>query len=205
MDGNMSQRARESAARAPGGFVYWSLVLMGLAVFAPAVLLPEWRAYEALLAREQMERDRYELLKSAVDREKRMVDALRSDPAVIGRVAQRELGFQRSGEQVVTIVSSDQKSAALLAGRREVVANPYAPSEDQRDAFGGDDDLEKSQEMKAEIPAMVAPFIGMLPPLPYDFLFCDERTRLMMMVLGMSAIGAAVLLFGRKPTPDPEA
>jgi len=202
MDGNLTELSDEAVQPAPGGLVYWALVLMGLAVFAPAILLPEWRAYEDLLVREQMERERFELLKSAVDREQRVIDGLRNDPAVIARVAQRELGFRRTDDQIVAIQPSNPQTVTMLTARQGVVIDPYAPH-DVDEGFPGDEDeaYRRDHAVVAEIPSLVAPIVRLLPPLPYDFLFCDERTRLIMMCLGMSAIGAAVLLFGRRPFP----
>ncbi len=206
MDGNLTERDDETTQPSPGGLVYWALVLMGLAVFAPAVLLPEWRAYEDLLVREQMERERYELLEGTVIRERRMIEGLRTDPAVIARVAQRELGFRRTDDQVIAVQPSDARVTSMLAARQGVVIDPYAPQEDNEDFSDlSGESFGKSNAAVAEVPALVAPIIRMLPPLPYDFLFCDGRTRLIMMCLGMSAIGAAVLLFGRRPVPVSDA
>lgn len=206
MDGNLTERTDEAVQPSPGGLVYWALVLMGLAVFAPAVLLPEWRAYEDLLVREQMERERFELLKSTVDREQRVIDGLRNDPAVIARVAQRELGFRRTDDQLVAIQPNNSQSVTMLTARQGVVIDPYTPHDVDEDFPGAEDEAYRREHaVVAEVPAIVAPIIRLLPPLPYDFLFCDGRTRLIMICLGMSAIGAAVLLFGRRPMPVSDA
>lgn len=203
MDGTYHHRATEPALRAPGGFVYWALLLMGFAAFAPAILIPEWRAYEALMVREQMERQRLERLESAVDRERRMMEGLRGDPAVIARVAQRELGFRHADDQWIAVQPADPTGGVLLVAKNDVITNPEAPLEDEE--YLNLPEGIASIPRAASLPPMIDSFMGLLPPLPYDFLFAREPTRSIMMCLGMAAIGAGVLLFGRRPYVAPDA
>ena len=65
--------------------VFWLLVLMGLATFTPCVLLPQWRQYETLCMAEQSAQHRLEVLQGRIETERRTLEALRSDPAVVAR------------------------------------------------------------------------------------------------------------------------
>ncbi|MEK7756659.1 MAG: hypothetical protein AAB385_05555, partial [Planctomycetota bacterium] len=64
-----------------GRFVYWMLILMGLATFTPCIVLPEWREYQALRLTEQAERHRLGAMQRVVDRERNLLEAMQSDPA----------------------------------------------------------------------------------------------------------------------------
>ncbi|MCH7993164.1 MAG: hypothetical protein IIB57_01825, partial [Planctomycetes bacterium] len=50
MTGPESRKAAERVTPSPMGerFIFWSLVFLSFATFAPCVILPEWRAYETL-------------------------------------------------------------------------------------------------------------------------------------------------------------
>jgi len=199
MDGIPAEQKVDGILRAPGGFVYWSLLLMGFATFAPAILMPEYRTYQALLLREQWERERLERLEHSVNRERRMLEGLRGDPAVIARVAQRELGFRRTDDQWVNIQPAHASGSAMLAAQTGLIANPEAPIEvwDDHD----EPQATASDQGVSALPPLIGSVVAALPPLPYDFLFVQEPTRSIMICLGMAAIGAAILLFGRRPYP----
>ena len=50
-----SNTTTTSSTLAPGGFAYWFLLVLGFSTLAPAVLLPEWREYQAIRLAEQVE------------------------------------------------------------------------------------------------------------------------------------------------------
>lgn len=205
MDGNGPAQDARRIDPAPGGFVYWSLVLMGLTAFAPAVLLPEWRAVEALRVREQLERRRLENLENAVDRERRMIEGLRGDPAVIGRVAQRELGFRRVEDQSVLLRSDDFSVQHQQATKLDTMVDLAVESDQTPDDTPVDSPSGVPMDGAREVPEFFAGLARLAPPLPYDRLYGHGGARTIMMILGMSAIGAAVLLFGRRPNLTHEA
>ena len=153
-----------------GGFVYWMLLLMGLATFTPCVVLPEWREYQALRMAEQTERHRLDEMQRVVDRERNLLDAMQSDPAVIGRLAQRDLHFHRPGDTSVAV------SVPLTANA------PQAP-------FVGE---------PIEPPVALARARSYLPDFNYDALFCDNRTRPIIMVMSVGLIVTAIALFSGK-------
>ena len=150
-----------------GGFVYWILILMGLAAFTPCVVLPEWREYQALRQGEQAERHRLEEMQRVVDRERNLLEAMQSDPAVIARIAQRDLHFHRPGDTSVS-VSVPLTATAIPEA---FVAEPIDP------------------------PVALARARSYMPDFNYDALFCDDRTRPIIMVMSVGLIVTAIALF----------
>ena len=152
------------------------LILMGLAAFTPCVVLPEWREYQALRAAEQAERHRLDEMQRVVDRERNLLEAMQSDPAVIARLAQRDLHFHRPGDKSVA-VSVPLTTTAL---QDPFVAEPIAP------------------------PVSLARARSYLPDFNYDGLFCDDRTRPIILVMSVGLIVTAIALFsGRTPLRNP--
>lgn len=205
-DGNATNPARRGAAPAPGGWTYWTLLAMGFAAFAPAILLPEWRAYQNLLIREQWERTRLNQWQRALEREQRLIEGLREDPAVIARVARRELSFRRADERAVPVQPAAARAGVPLTGRSGTVLSPPAIPQDLPEDNPAEELDSADAAARAVIPEWptgLEPVIRALPSLPYDFLFCDPQVRVLMMGLGLCTIAAAVWLFGRKPAHAP--
>lgn len=148
------------------GLVFWILVLMAVGAFTPCVLLPEWRTYQALRTAEQAQQHRLDTLQSVVDRDRRLYEAMRSDPAVIARAAQRTLRFRRPGEVSVLL------SAPV----------PGNPAEEQ---FVPDAVL---------APPLLARGASYLPSYDYDAVFCDDRTRSIVMVMSVTLLIVALCL-----------
>jgi len=168
--GPMRTSPTPSAARSlrpAGGFVFWMLILMGLSTFAPCVLLPEWRAYQAIRTTEQMELHRLRAMQRVVEHERRLLEAMQSDPAVIARLAQRDLGFHRPSDTLVTL---------QVPRTAEPAEEPFTPE-------------------PIYPPAVLARMGSFLPRLDYDALFCDRRTRLVLMVMSVALIVVALGLF----------
>lgn len=152
-----------------GAVVFWVLIVLGVGAFTPCVLLPEWRAYEALSLAEQAEAHRLASVQREVAHHQRLLEAMRSDPAVVARFAQRDLNFQRPGEQAIAV---DVAEIEVGAGE-EFVPKAVTP------------------------PAWVARWTRRLPDFPYDAVFCDAETRPWVMVLSVGLIGVALVLFRR--------
>ena len=164
---------RESGTRRPrhgGGGLFWLLVLMGLATFAPCVILPQWRQYQALDMAAQVEQHRLDVLQAEVERERRLLQAIRSDPAVIARLAQRELKFQRVNSQAVLV------AAPPTSPEPQPPFEPTPPGP----------------------PAVVARAVSFLPDYDYDRVFLDDETRPVIMAMSVALIGVAFWLFGRR-------
>jgi cell division protein FtsB len=153
-----------------GGLFFWMLIIMGLATFTPCVLLPEWREYQALRMAEQREQHRLDGMRRIVERERQMVDAVQSDPAVIARLAQRDLRFYRPGETTVAV-----DVPAFTADE-----DPYLPRE-------------------VELPRGVAAAGAYLPNFNYDAIFCDQRTRPIVMGMSVLLTLCACAIFWTRP------
>lgn len=156
--------------RIPAGggtaFVAWCLLLMAIGVFAPAVLTPEWRAYQASREALQTEQHRLEALREVVERERRSLDAIQTDPSVVARIALREYGLRPLGEDLVP------------------VSLPVDPPENE----------EPFVPEAVPPPAAVARAMSYLPELNYDAVFCDEQTRLLIIAMSLGLMGVAVWL-----------
>lgn len=160
------------ARKRPGGggaAVFWLLIVLGVGTFTPCVLLPEWRAFESLHLAEQAEEYRLAAVQREVEHHRRLLDAMRTDPAVVARFAQRDLNFQRPGEQAIAV---------------EVVA----VEEREDDPF---------MPLAVAPPAWVARWTERLPEFPYDAVFCDPQTRPWVMGMSVGLVGVALVLFGR--------
>ena len=177
MRGVESQQARPPSGKPAAGYgsavVSCLLILMGLAAFAPCVLLPEWRAYQAMQLAQQAEQHRLDSLQRVVDRERRLLDALQSDPAVIARAAQRELGFYEPGSLPVRV-------PVTPTGTRqdeEFVPEPVTP------------------------PPILTHMASYLPAFNYDSVFCDDHTRYVIMAMSVALIVVAMCLPSRRSSP----
>lgn len=152
-----------------GACLFWLLTLMGLATFAPCIILPPWRQYQALEMAAQIEQHHLDALQHQVDRERRLLDAIRSDPGVVARLAQRELRFRRVDSQAVHV--------SVPATRVEAEA-PFVPEPPRP-------------------PAVIARAVSVLPRFDYDRVFCGDQTRPIVMGMSVALIGAAFALSGR--------
>jgi len=150
--------------------VFWFLTAMGLAAFAPCILLPEWREYQALRLAEQREQFRVDQVRQAVSEEQRRLEALRSDPAAVARLARREFAFHQPGEEVVAV------SVAYVPDP----PNTFTPA-------------------PVEPPLVLQRWERFLPPFDYDRIFCDDQTRTLIMGMSLSVIVIAFALFRRRP------
>jgi len=173
-----------SSTVAPGGFVYWLLLALGFSTFAPAVLLPEWREYEAINTAEQVEQARADAMADLVDRHRQTLERLQSDPAVIARLAQRDLRYQRVDQFRLAVAPEAQSPEAMvfdapdvlpaMEPEQPIVVEPVAP------------------------PVWLQRWLALLPPYDYDRVFCNPKIRPIIMTMSVTLIGLAFVLFGRR-------
>lgn len=162
-------------------FFFWALVGMSLAAFVPCILLPEWRSYEMLEIQRQREQHRLDVTRQALDAEKRLLSAIRNDPAVIDRIAQRELKYQRADEQVVRVAVATDGSTVPPDGTSPSVADrSFVP-------------------VQVKPPTPVARVVAILPDFDYDRIFCEERSRSFIMCISVALLAVAYALYGRRP------
>jgi hypothetical protein len=146
----------------------WPLLLLALAGYLPCVLLPAWRDYQAVALAAQIEQRRAEAMRQSVQKQRRAVEAVRTDPAVVTRLAQRELAFVRLGETQVEVPGVRVVSGATAPPPLE----PVGP------------------------PAAVERIVARLPDADYDRVFCEEPARTMVMLLSGGVLVAAFAIGG---------
>ncbi|MCG3138417.1 MAG: hypothetical protein HJJLKODD_02281 [Phycisphaerae bacterium] len=78
--------------------MFWLLAGMGVAVALPCFLVPPINALGQLAAVERREQMRTAELEQQITQQHKLLEALRSDPLLNARLAQRELGYQMPGE-----------------------------------------------------------------------------------------------------------
>jgi hypothetical protein len=161
--------------------VFWLLIALALVVFAPCMILPAWREYQAAeISLRQRARDA-KLLEQHADRLERRLDAIHNDPVVIARLARRELGCTLPGE-------------VRLAVSRPADAPP------RRTEFRRTDDP-PLQPIASETLTPVKPPVGIarltayLPNLNYDALFCASPARETLLGMSVALIAAAFVIF----------
>ena len=166
--------------------MFWMLITLGFVGLTPCVLLPEWRQYEALALAEQAELYRSEALRSAVDHKQAAFEALRTDPAVIARLAQRELSYEATSQRLIPVSMATENRAS-----------------DGWDGFGNLGALPTGVSFAHQQfapPALIADAMAILPTFDYDAVFCDDRTRSIILAMSFGMIGLAFLLFCRPST-----
>jgi hypothetical protein len=166
---------RPIRAATNGAAVFWFLILLGVSTFAPCIIVPEWRNFQSAKVAEQRERHRLESLREVISRERRQVDAIQNDPTVVGRLAQRDLGFHRPGDTVVPVAIENQDHYASVAelDDEDFVPSPVLP------------------------PVWFSRATWWLPDFNYDAIFCDPSTRPIVMLMSVTVIVVAVVLFHR--------
>ena len=162
--------------RRPGGAVFWLLLVMGLSTFAACIVLSEWRQYQAIQVTRQREQYRLDQLQHRVDTERRNLEALQTDPAVVTRIAQRDLGFHRPGQPSVAVQTAGRVAGLSTWHEPPFVATPVNPPEWVRRAG------------------------SVLPRFNYDAVFCEGGARSIVMVMSVALIVIAFALFGFTPT-----
>lgn len=167
-----------------GAIVYWLLVTMALAAFVPCIILPEWRKLESVDASHKIEAERVRRFRQVVEDERRALAAIRTDPAVIARLARRDLGYRQTGERFVSVAVNGEEAAnpSVVEWLR---ASPERESKEPRFA----------PEPLAP-PRFAASLVSRLPQWDYDALFCNDRTRTIIMSLSIALIAIAYALFG---------
>jgi len=164
--------------------LFWALVGLGLIGLAPSVLLPEWRQYQALSLAGQVEESKLRAFEDQVERERRTLEALQSDPAVTARLALRELNYRRADEREVSV--------PVMGG---VDHGPFLSDQKSLDYDSGNP--AGAAVRPPALPGVLATVATRLPRLDYDRVFCDAPTRTIVMIMSTGLIAVAFALFGR--------
>lgn len=159
----------QPATTGDGGrsLVFWMLVGMSVCVLAPCAILPAWRDYQTADLNERIAARQQTQAQALIERQRRRLDAVRNDPAVVTRLAQRELEFRVPGQTAIAVpinAPPDRKRAE----------EPPAP---------------------AEPPIVLARLGRFLPDWNFDSLFCKSPTRETLMVLSLTLMASAFVIF----------
>jgi hypothetical protein len=166
-DGEL-ESAEQPAPAGGSRLMFWILFALAVAAFAPCVLLPEWRDYQAARVAEEVGIRENARLRVEFDQQQRTLDAVRNDPAVIERLAIRELAYGKPGEVAMPV------AASIEAEEPAAVPDPIAaPSP----------------------PAPIERVLAWVPFAADDNIFCDPSTRRLIMGLCGALLVSAFILF----------
>ena len=174
IQGSGSETASHAAP--PHPLMFWVLLALATMGFAPCILLPVWRDYEATALQAQAEERSVAQFREAVADQRRRLEAIRTDPAVSVRLAQRELSYRRRDQVDIPI-------PGVETAKHTATAESLTP---------------------VEPPVAVARVVRHLPEADYDRIFCDGPTRLVIMLLSAGLIVAAFVLYPPTPAPAPD-
>ena len=166
---NADLPATEPALNGP---VFWLLVAMSMGTLAACVIVPEWRHLQLLTQAKQQHQQRVDLLQGHIDHQKRLLKALRTDPALVQRLAQRDLSLNTGQDKTVWVSTA---SAPTTRGTDPASAG-----------------IARQQS------ATAAPPSNFLADYDFAALFCDEQARLMLLVLSTTLLAVAIYLSGRQ-------
>jgi hypothetical protein len=180
--------------------VFWGLLTLAGPIFALCVLAPEWNTYESMRAAERAERLDLARLEREVERQRRELIALQDDPAVLRRMAQRELGYERAGARVVPVlwrVDDGRGSEAFPAIGPSGDGGYVDERWDESGAALGDGGRATEAIAKPRAwGALAAQWV-------VEPVFCREPTRSIVFVMSTALIAVAYALFWRRGTGRP--
>ncbi len=156
--------------------MFWVLVGMAAIVFAPCVLIPIWLETEALVRTEASIAAHNARLQEHISEQRRLIDALRSDPLVNERIARRDLRFRRPGEEVQPVADAPMPDVPRVDVNLPPDASAVTP------------DPQPS--------AVVRWSRRWLPNLPWVDLFGRPPNRTYFLVMAGVLVVAAFVLFG---------
>jgi cell division protein FtsB len=155
--------------------MFWLLVIPASVVFAACVLAPVWEDYRAMALAEHLETETVERMRADIERLERQLEGLRNDPAVIARVAQRDLGYHRSNRDIVYVA-------------------PYPSAQ----AYGN-----AISDTESEPSSLIDAYLNRLPFARHRDAFLDTQTRIRLMCLCGAVVAAAFILYpARRPQDD---
>ncbi len=178
--------AREEAAVAErgdggAGLVFWILIALAVATLAPCLVLPAWREYQQADLTAQIRTRQAELADAEVARLERRLDAIHNDPAVVARLARRELAYRGPGEELVAVPVDCTVDA------------PLPPA------------LNLDEFVPVQPPVGITRLLAYLPDWDYDALFCTSPTRETLMGMSAGLIAAAFIIFWPRYRTRPES
>jgi len=166
----------------------WMLLAMGVLAMAPCIIIPEWRAYEAMFRAEQVEEHRLAEVKEWIARERAALEAIQTDPEVVARLAQRELNFARpNAEEVSVSLDGGEDHGSLRLPFTDRVQPSVATSNGV---------AEELRIGKPELPGPLRRVISWLPDFDYVAVFCDPSLRSAILLMSVTILGVGLWLPG---------
>ncbi len=147
------------------GLMFWVLATMGVAAAVPCILGPPIETYRALLAIEQHEESVTRRMEERITRQVSLKDALRTDPQVNLRLAQRQLAYRPLGRFAYLDTSALDDAAPSAA--------------------------EVARADPVELPRWMACFV----PRSLASIYMGERTRQVVLVMSLSLIVFALVTY----------
>ncbi len=154
--------------------MFWLLVSMALAVFAPCVLLPVWVETESVLVYERSLERRLEELREQHRLNEIHIQALETDPLVSERLVRRELNYRPDPERLVHL-PPEQLAAVHVRVPEDVIAGP--------------------PEVEVAPPDWVLTIRSWLPSWPWRRLFATDPNRVLMLLMSGGLLVSAFLLY----------
>ena len=145
--------------------MFWVLATMGVAAAVPCILGPPIETYRALLAIEQHEESVTQRMEERITRQISFKEALRTDPQVNVRLAQRQLAYRPLGRLAYLASSSLDYPAPAAA--------------------------EVTRADPVELPRWMACFV----PRSLASVYMRERTRQVVLVMSLSLIVFALVTY----------
>ena len=179
--GIATSNANDAAAYAPGwgaAAVHWGLSGMGLAVLAACILLPELRDCKSLADEAAWHQEQARILEEQIADQRRTLRQIR-EPAVVARMARRELGYRLINETVITVPV--ERASGIPSGYAHESYVELRP----RTAFS---------------PAQPEAAQGSLLQ-RYDAAFYDEEARTLLIVLSVAVLACGFVAFHGRSTP----
>lgn len=154
--------------------MFWLLVSMALAVFAPCVLLPVWIETESVLANERDMETRLSALREQYRLNEIHIQALENDPLVSERLIRRELNVLPDPERMVQL--PPEQLASVRVRLPEDVMSPAPPAE-------------------ITPPEWMSAIRGWLPSWPWRRLFATDPNRTVLLLMAGGLLVSAFLLY----------
>jgi len=169
----------EASGAAVHPIMFWVLTSMGIAVFAPCVLVPIWEDGCRIREHERSAAAQVAGLEARRARNEARLRALLADPLVNERIVRRELNYRPAGERVVHWPAAEPAAARLN------LSPAVAVIEDQPDN---------------PAPGWLATLSRWLPAGPWGGLFAHAANRILLLAMAGGLVVSAFVLYGPAPT-----
>jgi hypothetical protein len=158
--------------------MFWVLAFLAVLTFAPCLLLPEWRTVEGLRLSESVKSALLQKKRDRLAGLEHKLAVLDHDPAAVGRLALRSMGYQPVQGEMVPVIVSDVR-----------VTPRFFPSES---TIG-------QRSLVAELPSTIRSAASWLPSWDYDQVFARGSSRRWLMALSVGLLLAAIWCCPSRP------